>query len=238
MKKIIAVLLSVCVMGAVVGCSDGNKSEVVEYFESKTSAKETDVMSAAAFHLDGAGVSKESLRTVLENNGFTSEEIDYAMENCGADWYEQAKMCATEYMEYMSFSYKGLVVQLKFEGFTDEEAEFGAAELYGGTSDPENEAYKAIENENALEQAKELLEDEGYSHSRLIKELEEKSYSNDASTYAADNCGADWNEEAVERGNQFIPFLESKTKSELIEQLQHDGFTYEEALYSATEKGF
>lgn len=45
--------------------------------------------------------------------------------NCGADWNEQAKKVAKNYLDVSSFSRDGLIDQLKFDGFTDEQAIYG-----------------------------------------------------------------------------------------------------------------
>ena len=66
----------------------------------------------------------------LEFEGFSHDEAVYAVDNCGADWYEQAARRARAYLNYTSFSYSGLVDQLVFEGFTQEQAEYGANREY------------------------------------------------------------------------------------------------------------
>ena len=48
------------------------------------------------------------------------------MDNCGADWKEQAAKSAENYLSTMSFSRDGLIQQLEFEGFTNEQAVYGA----------------------------------------------------------------------------------------------------------------
>ena len=50
------------------------------------------------------------------------------MDNCGANWMEQAVLCAQDYLDYTSFSRQGLIDQLLYEGFTQEQAEYGAAQ--------------------------------------------------------------------------------------------------------------
>ena len=49
-------------------------------------------------------------------------------EQCSA--YQQAAKKAKEYLDYTSFSREGLVEQLVFEGFTSEQAEYGASQAY------------------------------------------------------------------------------------------------------------
>lgn len=51
----------------------------------------------------------------------------YAADNCGADWSEQAAKKAKEYIDYTSFSRQGLIDQLIYEGFSQEQAEHGAS---------------------------------------------------------------------------------------------------------------
>ena len=43
----------------------------------------------------------------------------------GADWKQEAAASAASYLETGSFSQKSLIRQLKFEGFTEAEAEYG-----------------------------------------------------------------------------------------------------------------
>ena len=45
--------------------------------------------------------------------------------NCGADWNEQAAKSAESYLELMAFSRDGLISQLEFDGFTNEQAVYG-----------------------------------------------------------------------------------------------------------------
>ena len=47
---------------------------------------------------------------------------------CGADWNEQAAKSAASYLERMSFSRSERIEQLVFDGFTQEQAEYGAAQ--------------------------------------------------------------------------------------------------------------
>ncbi len=74
--------------------------------------------------------SKEGLREQLEFEGFTTEEIDYAINNQSVDWSEQALGKGKEYMNTMSFSKTGLKEQLLFDGFTDEQATYAVNEIF------------------------------------------------------------------------------------------------------------
>ena len=48
------------------------------------------------------------------------------------DWNQQAALKAEEYLNYTSFSRQGLIDQLIYEGFTPEQAEYGASQAYDG----------------------------------------------------------------------------------------------------------
>ena len=71
------------------------------------------------------GFSYKSLKDQLEYEGFSSSEIQYALDNCGADWNQQAVISAKQYLDVMSFSRQGLIDQLEYEGFTHEQAVYG-----------------------------------------------------------------------------------------------------------------
>lgn len=66
----------------------------------------------------------------LEYEGYSTEAATYAVDNCGADWNEQAVEKAQDYLDYTSFSYDGLVSQLEFEGFTHDQAVYAADQTY------------------------------------------------------------------------------------------------------------
>lgn len=58
------------------------------------------------------------------------------------------------------------------------------------------EPQEPTEREQALTQAQAYLSYEPLSYTVLVKTLQLDGYSADAATYAADNCGADWDEQA------------------------------------------
>ena len=68
----------------------------------------------------------------LEYEGFSTADAEFAADNCGADWYEQAALKAEDYLEIFDFSRPELIDQLEFVGFTQSEAEYaaGAVGLY------------------------------------------------------------------------------------------------------------
>lgn len=90
---------------------------------------------------------------------------------------------------------------------------------------------------NALKQAKNYLDFSAFSYNGLISQLEYEQYSHEDAVFAADNCGADWNEQAVEKAKSYLEFS-SFSRDGLIEQLEYEGFTHEQAIYGAEANGY
>lgn len=87
-------------------------------------------LDTALNYLDTMAFSYSGLIEQLEFEGYSYDAAVYAVDNCGADWNEQAARKAQEYLDVMSFSYSELVEQLEFEGFTRSQAEYGANKVY------------------------------------------------------------------------------------------------------------
>lgn len=92
---------------------------------------EENALSKAKSYLGFMPFSYQGLFDQLVYEGFTETESKYAVDHCGADWYDQAVAKAESYLSFMSFSKSGLIEQLEYEGFTSEEAKYGAAIAYG-----------------------------------------------------------------------------------------------------------
>ena len=76
-----------------------------------------------------------------------------------------------------------------------------------------------------------------FSHDGLIKQLEYEGYSTEDATYAADHCGADWNEQAAKSAKNYLSAM-SFSRSGLIQQLEYEGFTASQAEYGASANGY
>ena len=76
-----------------------------------------------------------------------------------------------------------------------------------------------------------------FSRSGLIKQLEFEGYETEDATFAADNCGADWNEQAVLKAKDYLE-MTAFSRDGLIKQLEFEGFTHEEAVYGAEQNGY
>ena len=68
----------------------------------------------------------------------------------------------------------------------------------------------------------------------MIGKLESDNFSAEDAAYAADHCGADWNEQAERKAKA----ISSSYRSEILEQLKEDGFTYDQAQYAVNALGY
>ena len=97
----------------------------VEETSDKSTMGEKNALSKALSYLDVLAFSYSGLIKQLEFEGYTRKEAVYGVDNCGADWNEQATLKAESYLDVLAFSRDGLIDQLEFEGFTREQAEYG-----------------------------------------------------------------------------------------------------------------
>lgn len=86
---------------------------------------EKNAINKALSYLRYSAFSRESLIDQLEYEGFSNDEAVFAVDNCNADWNEQAAKKAKSYLDMTSFSRDRLIEQLEYEGFTHEEAVYG-----------------------------------------------------------------------------------------------------------------
>lgn len=89
---------------------------------------------------------------------------------------------------------------------------------------------------NALRKAMQYLKIMPFSYTGLIEQLTYESFDRDDAVYAADHCGADWNEQAAKKAEKYLDIM-GFSRDGLISQLQHDGFTYDQAAYGADQNG-
>ena len=119
----------------------------------------------------------------------------------------------------------------------EESAEPETAEAEEESAEPEPaEADEplSVERRSALEKAENYLTLTAFSHDGLIKQLEFEKFSHDDAVYAADHCGADWNEQAAKKAKDYRE-LTSFSHAGLVDQLKFDGFTAEQAEYGASQ---
>lgn len=137
---------------------------------------------------------------------------------------KNALSSAKRYISILSFSHEGLIKQLKYEGYTDDEAKYGADNC------------GADWMEQAEKKAKEYIDVMAFSYKGLIKQLKYEGFTEEQATHGADLCGADWIEQAKIKAADYLGIM-SFSRSGLIEQLKYEGFTQEQAEYGAAENG-
>ena len=76
-----------------------------------------------------------------------------------------------------------------------------------------------------------------FSYSGLVKQLEFEGYTNSEAVYAANNCGADWYEQAALSAKEYLDVMPFSRQG-LIEQLEYEGFTYDQAVYGVEQNGY
>ena len=127
------------------------------------------------------------------------------------------------------------------EGAVDEaaeaESEDSSEEGADETSETEEVSEVTLGMSNALQSARNYLRVLAFSYTGLMEQLEYEGYSSEEATYAVDNCGADWYEQAVAKAEDYLSVL-SFSRSGLINQLEYDGFTSEQAEYAADAVGY
>lgn len=86
---------------------------------------------SAVNYLDFTAFSRSGLAGQLEFEGFSAPDAEFAIARLetegGVDWNAQAAASAANYLEFTSFSRSGLIEQLRFEGYTAEQAEHGVS---------------------------------------------------------------------------------------------------------------
>lgn len=93
-----------------------------------------------------------------------------------------------------------------------------------------------VSQDNALRTAKDYLSFTAFSHDGLVEQLEFEGFSNEDAVWAADNCGADWMEQAEKTAASYLDLM-GFSRSELIDQLVFEGYTQDQAEHGADSVG-
>ena len=142
-----------------------------------TALGKLNALSSAKNHVSTSRFSYGNLIKKLELELYTYEEAEYAAENCGVDWNEQACKEAKKNLSFNAFSYSALVEELKSEGYTAEQAAY-AADHCG--ADWEEQAQISAERE---------LSPMAFSYTGLIEQLESDGYTHEQAVYGAEENG-------------------------------------------------
>lgn len=98
-------------------------------------------------------------------------------------------------------------------------------------------ANASLGEKNALNSAKQYLNYTAFSYKGLVEQIEFEGYTSEEAKFGADNCGADWNEQAAKSAKQYMNYS-SFSRSGLLEQLEFEGFTPEQAEYGVKAVGY
>ena len=108
--------------------TEGDTIVIIYSKGQKPSVSKLNAVEKAKSYLRYSSFSYKGLVEQLEFEQFSYEDAVYGVDNCGANWYEQAVKKAASYLKYSAFSHGGLVDQLEFEGFTPDQAEYGVTQ--------------------------------------------------------------------------------------------------------------
>ena len=102
-----------------------------------------------------------------------------------------------------------------------------------------NTANLTMGQKNALQKAQDYLSVTAFSHDGLVEQLEiGEKFAHEDAVYGADNCGADWNEQAAAKAKDYLDMM-AFSRDGLIEQLEvGEKFTHEQAVYGAEANGY
>ncbi|QOX64206.1 hypothetical protein FRZ06_13090 [Anoxybacterium hadale] len=138
---------------------------------------------------------------------------------------KNAVSMAKDYLESSNFSQSGLIEQLIFEGFSEDDAAYAVSRL------------DVNWREQAATMAKGYLESSNFSQSGLREQLEFEGFSEDDANYAVSRLDVNWSEQAAAMAEGYLE-SSSFSRSGLIEQLIFEGFSEGDATYAADKAGF
>lgn len=178
------------------------------------------------YQTDKNSINNSSYSSYTYNNDYDYDS--YSNDGYSYDYTKTGREGAVDqaksYLRSSAFSYTGLIDQLEYEGYTNEEATYGADNC------------GANWKEQALRNAESYLDSSGFSYEGLLDQLQYEGYTEEEAKYGVDNCSADWMDEAVETAASYLR-SSSFSRSELIDQLEYEGFSYEQAVYGVEQNG-
>lgn len=108
--------------------------------------------------------------------------------------------------------------------------------LMGGSDDSLTDDNTVKDKDGALETATDYLTYSAFSYDSLVEQLEFEGFSHEDAVYAADNCGADWAEQAEKAAATYIEYS-AFSYNGLIEMLEYEGYSSEDAKNAVDKCG-
>ncbi len=93
-----------------------------------------------------------------------------------------------------------------------------------------------VSQKQAVEKAESYISIMAFSKEGLITQLKFEGFSEEDAVYGAENCEADWMEQASLKAKSYLEVM-SFSRSGLITQLEFDGFTSEQAICGVDSVG-
>jgi hypothetical protein len=151
----------------------------------------------------------------------TDTTVEYANETVSQ---QNARESAESYLSFSGFSREGLIKQLEFEEYSNEDATYAVDIL------------NVDWNEQAKRSAESYLDTMAFSRTGLISQLEFEGYTTEEATFGVDAQNADWMEQAAKKAAEYLD-SSSFSRQGLIDQLEFEGFTEEEAVFGVDSVG-
>lgn len=174
--------------------------------------------------------SKDSyLVTIIDDNTIQLDDLDPATGNAAADSHTLVFVKEDQSSDYIQENKTPLNGSSSAKGSNNgSRTDTPVATEHNSLQTPSSGTTSGMRN--ALKSAKNYLSVMAFSYSGLVEQLEYEGYSSSEATYAADNCGADWYEQAVKSAKQYLDVM-AFSRSGLIEQLEYEGYTHDQAVY-------
>lgn len=239
MKKFIAVSISVlCLTTALSSCQ--STAEPIKMYDSYPSVPDlgefveyeaTERMDSGYVYA-GPNITKNSVGDYIEackDCGYVDDvEMMAAMAEHDVPDQNRYFLCNNEYDIGVTAMSKGCAIVI---------LDCRDAESCKKTPPLTNAPTQSIGEINALKSAKDYLNAMPFSYSGLVEQLEYEGYTHSEAVYGADNCGADWNEQAALSARSYLDSM-SFSRQGLIEQLEYEGFTHAQAVYGVEQNGY
>ena len=174
-----ATAATTCVVTATKAASTGFlvATSATKSFTLTLSISRANAVRAAASYLRSSAFSRSGLIKQLLFEGYSNDDVIYAVDAQQADWRANAVRAAASYLRSSAFSRSGLIKQLLFEGYSNDDVVYAV------------DAQKADWRANAVRAAASYLRSSAFSRSGLIKQLLFEGYSQDDAEFAVTSAG-------------------------------------------------
>lgn len=124
-----------------------------------------------------------------------------------------------------------------FDGCTEKRTENSKYCAYHSLSNSYGSSYDYVpKTGNAGAKAESYLNGSAFSYTGLIHQLEYEGFSESEAKYGADNCGANWKNQALKKAKSYLN-SSAFSYSGLQHQLEYEGFTQDEVKYGVDNCG-